>query len=245
MNKIEIVEDKVINNSCFRIIDNTLSIDKNNDLKIDIVNSNINLKIILKDDVKIRIFFLITNSTIDEEYILNDNCYLRIDKFSLNTTNKTIIDLNKEKSKLDYIYSTINTSSNNYNLTVNHNYKDTVVNIYNHGINIGDSLSFIINGNILKTASNVTCNQDSKIITFDDNRSEIIPNFIISNNDVIANHASYIGKFKKNDLFYLKSRGIKESICYKMLIKAFLTGKMNLSYDEMESILKIIDNYWR
>ena len=68
---------------------------------------------------------------------------------------------------------------------------------------------------------------------------------IIDNDDVIANHSSYIGYFKKDEMFYLKARGINELNSEKLLVKSFLIGNMDISYEERKIILENIDSHWR
>ena len=73
---------------------------------------------------------------------------------------------------------------------------------------------------------------NGNIINFKNGNSKIIPNLIIDNNDVVANHSAYIGSFSEDDIFYIKSRGINEIDMYKLLYRSLLLGKMNLSEEE-------------
>ncbi len=91
---------------------------------------------------------------------------------------------------------------------------------------------FDVNGYVYKNSSKCICNQDNKIIYLNENLSSIKPNLFIENYDVSVNHAAYIGAFKRKELFYLMSRGIKEEDCYKLFRKSFVLGKMILDNDE-------------
>ena len=44
-------------------------------------------------------------------------------------------------------------------------------------------------------------------------------------------------------MFYLMSRGISRNEAYKLLVKAFLIGKMQLKEDDNNKILSLIDEY--
>jgi Fe-S cluster assembly scaffold protein SufB len=46
-------------------------------------------------------------------------------------------------------------------------------------------------------------------------------------------------------MFYLKARGINELNSEKLLVKSFLIGNMDISYEERKIILENIDSHWR
>lgn len=230
---------------------NTIHIDNNSNLtnitikedtNIFYNNAKSNITIeILKD---CKVFEYIKDSNIETNYKLNSS--LSINRFVVNSSIKTIIDLNKEEIELNYYYSNINILDNKYEITINHNKKRTISNVINHGINLSNNkLLYIVNGKVSKDSSGVICNQDSKIILTNDNNCLIKPNLIIDNDDVIANHSSYIGYFKKDEIFYLMTRGINELDSEKLLVKSFLIGNMDISYEERKIILENINSHWR
>ncbi len=51
--------------------------------------------------------------------------------------------------------------------------------------------------------------------------SNSIPSLKIENNEVKASHSASISKVDKEDLFYLKSRGLKEKVAEELIIKGF------------------------
>ena len=91
-------------------------------------------------------------------------------------------------------------------------------------------LNFIINSKIAKNSINVDTNQNSKIILMGENNSSIKPNLLVDNNDINANHSAYVGHFKEDEVFYLKSRGIREEEVNKLLSKSFLIGNMDIDF---------------
>lgn len=205
-------------------------------------NSSVSFNFIINSDCKV--FEYINNSNINNTYTLNGD--LVFDRFSLNSSLNTSINLDKEGCILDYFYSTINIDDNKYVIDINHNKKNTKSNVLNHGINyMSNVLDFLINSRVLNTSSGVDTNQNSKIILLGDNNSSIKPNLLIDNDDIVANHASYIGYFKDEDLFYLSSRGICNNDAYKLLAKAFLMGNRDINYLNRKIILENINEYWR
>lgn len=227
------------------ILDNNIN---SNDLTIDdysfIICNNLNKEININIEKTTKVFLYINSSNLNININLNNN--LDIILFVIDSSLNININLNKEDIKLIYNYRNINKNNNNYILNVNHNNKNTISKVVNNGINIDNNkLNYIINGYVKKDSRNCTCNQDSKIIVMKDNNSSIKPNLIIDNNEIEANHSSYIGAFSKEKIFYLKSRGIKEEDCLKLLVKAFLLEKLELSNEEEEQVLNEINMIWR
>lgn len=230
---------------------NTIHIDNNSsltniiiseDTNIFYTSTSSNITIEILNDCKV--FEYIKDSNIEINYKMKSSLYLN--RFVIDSSVKSIIDLDKEGIDLKYYYSNINILDNKYEITVNHNKKRTISSVINHGINLKDSkLDYMVNGKVINDANQVICNQDSKIILTNDNNCLIKPNLIIDNDDVIANHSSYIGYFKKDEIFYLKTRGINELDSEKLLVKSFLIGNMDISYEIRRIILENINSYWR
>lgn len=242
MNRITVNGNRITNNFNYKITNNKINIKNIEELEIIYNQATIKLEINIYSNCKI--FEYIDNSNIDNIYNLNSD--LIINRFSLNSTIKTIINMNKENSDLKYFYGTINIDDNNYTIDINHNNKNTKSYILNHGINYKSSkLDFLINGNIPKYSDGAETTQDSKIMLIENNNCSIKPNLLVDNDDISANHASYIGSFDENKLFYLASRGINHQQSIRILVKAFLLGNTNLNFLQREMIINIINEYWR
>lgn len=241
MNTIRVNGSKVTNNFGLSIRNNIIVIDNLEEISVIYEHAQIDLKFIIKSDCKI--FEYINNSKINNNYEMIAN--MVINRFSVNSSLKTVIDMNAINTNLDYFYATINEDDNNYVIDINHNVKMTNAKVINHGINYrSKKLDFLINSRILKESSLVNSNQDSKIILMEDNTALIKPNLLVFNDDISANHASYIGYFDKNKVFYLASRGINEMVAIKLLAKAFLLGDRDITFLQREMILKDINSYW-
>ena len=136
----------------------------------------------------------------------------------------------------------MNYSNNEYRFRINHNDSYSESDVVNHCVNFTDSeFKFIVDSNVEKTAIECFCNQDNKIIDMNGGKNYISPNLLVDNDLINANHSAYIGKFKKDVMFYLKSRGISEKECNMLLIKGFLLEKLNLDSSNEEEFINFIN----
>ena len=174
-------------------------------------------------------------------YVLEENASLKVFNFSSDQSFKVEIYLKGENASVEYFFSTINFHDNTYNIKVYHEANNTKSNLVNHGVNVYDKkLNFVVDGIINKDTVGCSCTQDNKIMNLEDGKSKIEPNLLIDSFDSIANHAAYIGNFREEDLFYLKSRGISQSIATKMLTRGFLIHN-NPNLEKIGDFLKQIE----
>ena len=205
-------------------------------------SSDCKLNYFIKDEI--NIFTLIMSSSVKVSCMVECNSIFNM--FSVNSSLSVNIDLLKDDINYRYAYSTINKDNNDYEININHLGNNITSNITNHGINTDNNeLSFVINTVVPKDCININTNQDSKIIVLKDNNASIKPNLLIDNDDIEANHAAYIGRFKEEELFYLMTRGIKKEDAVDLMIKSFLIGNMEINLEEKELILDTINAYWR
>ena len=221
-------------------IDKVKDIQINKDTFIDIDGSNITLNI--TQTKKANIFIKIISSKLTLNITQTDNLIINI--FTVNTSLTTKVDIIKDNLSLKYTYSTINEKENKYKIDVNHLGNNINSQITSQGINLKESLSFKINAVVPKTSKGIVTNQDSKII-LEDGIAQIKPNLLVDIDEVEANHSAYIGEFKEEDLFYLKTRGLNEKQGINLLAKSFLMGQMSITFRERNIILEILKRYWR
>ena len=200
------------------------------------VNCDLNLFIFSQNsDAKIKYHFNINN-----ESVLNVFKYNKVKHIN----EMVVIDLNKENSKVNYLFKSISTKLENYDYIINHHFKNTYSNIINNGVNKNGSMNIQISGYVPKNITGCVCNQSNRIINLTNNKCEIRPNLYIDCNDVDANHSALIGKFSDDEMFYLNSRGITDEIATNLLLKGFLlNGIENIQL--LNEITKDIDAYWR
>lgn len=240
MNKIIIEKNKFIDSQ--EVIDNNLIIDKDIDLFLENFSSNtLNIKVLEGVNAKINIFN--KDSKVDFDIFLMNNSKLSVNFFSINSSSKVNISL-KENSNFKYNHSLITEKMSINEINIVHDSPNSSSEIINHGFNYGEEkLLFKVDGFIGKNAIKTLATQDNKIINYKNGNSEILPNLFVDNKEVVANHSAYIGRFKEEILFYMKSRGINEKLCYNLLLKGFLIGNMDLDYLIRDKFLKII-NEW-
>ncbi len=230
MNKIQL--EDVIN------VDKNIQIDKDTSIFITNSNTNINIEVINNSNV----FVFISSSSISFKVNTRYNLILNI--FSINSSISSKVDISNDNIELKYVYSTINEIDNKYKVEINHLGNNIKSNITSHGINLGNNLSFDINARVPKSSVGVITNQDSKII-LEDGQVLIKPNLLVDIDNISANHSAYIGEFKEEEIFYLKSRGLDENSSKKLLAKSFLLGQMDITFRERNIILDILKRYWR
>lgn len=166
---------------------------------LEAIKKKVIIKSRVEDNGSLLVNSLGIDTSISSEITLNNNSILRfVNSIASNvdTINKITINQVGENSKAKYLASGVTLGSNKFH--------------------------FLIDGIITKTARGSFLEEDSNIINLKDGDSKIIPNMIINNEDVSANHSAYIGKIKNEDIYYLESRGIKRSEIEKILLKASL-----------------------
>ena len=254
MNNILVINNNIdnYNDDNIEIKNNTIYFKKSAKYNIKYNNTNtINITYKLKDNINITIYEYqnITSSLNSNiKYILEENSILNINKFSINnTTKETItIDLEGINAEINYHFSNISTNQENYHIIINHNSPKTTSNIINRTISTNDAMiDYTIDSILPKNNYGCILNQETKIITNDSSNCYIRPNMFIDEEDVDARHASYIGKFKEDELFYLMTRGLslKESI--KLLVKGYILSNINVEEELEKIIINDINKYWR
>ena len=180
---------------------------------------------------------------VDKDVIININSdgevklYLRSDKklkMTINVESKaSIYNLTGSDLVIDLnILSDVKVKLVNMNITKNK--VVNVVNVYHESINcvsdlycygisyLTGDLKFIVNSYIRKNMTGVICNQVSRTINLDDATSLIEPNLFVDEFSALANHSAYTGPFNKDDLFYLKTKGISQKEAFNLLLKGFM-----------------------
>ena len=221
---------------------NKILIDDNKTYFLEVKEQN-KFEVFVKKNNEAKLVVYSNNIDYDLDINLAANSHLIINSLNNNVNNNAVINL-LENSIIEYNYSIVSESNSINKIVVNHLNKNSKSIICNNGVNLDNNkLFFEIDGIIEKNITNCEASQYSKIINYKDGNSKIIPNLIIDNNDVIANHSAYIGSFSKEDIFYIKSRGINEREMYKLLYRSLLLGKMKL--DEEEELFNKLLKEWR
>lgn len=151
-------------------------------------------------------------------------------------------NLNKQGALINIYNSYLCKGIQNVDVNVTHKAPSTQSNVYDNAITIEKgSICFNNITKVKKKMKNCKVIQDAKIIPINDNnKNRINPVLLIDEYEVDAKHAAFIGKFKEEQLFYLKSRGLSEQQAIDLLLKGLLVGIMNIEDEEKEKIKDLI-----
>ena len=266
MNKIEIVNNKVISNiddtikleiiettAFFSVQKIVLKIKKDTNLILSFETKELEkwcIEFNIEKNVNFNLFELKQGNDNKTQYIFNLEDFSNVFTYKFNdlktTKERTIINLNGINSKINYNFKTISKNIEEYDYIINHKASNTESYLNTSGVNIKKGvLSFNITGEVPEGKIDCIINEESKIINLTDNKCIIKPNLLIEEYSVTANHSAQIGSFKEEELFYLQSRGITKEKATNLLIKGFLLKNINIFEEKKDQIEKIINKYWR
>jgi len=176
-------------------------------------------------------------------YNIGDNTNVVVNKLSKDSCDVVKYNVLGKDATVDVHNSIINYGKNSYTVTLNHKDENSTSKVVNHAINTGDNeFKFIVDGIITKDAIDTKLRQDNKIINLTDGKSYILPNLIVDNSEIEAEHAAFIGPFDEDRIFYLESRGIPRKEAENLLIKSFLLNSMDLEEKEKDIFIAKIES---
>ena len=217
-------------------------VSKKEEIELNIGAKDASYQILVKEDVECNLWITGNHSNLDIEIIENSNSHVQVSSFLENSNCTVEIKLNGENAKVDFSYSMLSQKESKNKITVFHNASSTESNVVCNGLSYKKAPIILdVNGYIKKSSKNCHCNQDSKILELESSTSEIHPNLYIENYEVEASHSAYIGPFKKEDLFYLESRGIPEKDATGLLVKSLLLGKLKLKEKQKSELIERIE----
>lgn len=126
-----------------------------------------------------------------------------------------------------YTTTTHKVGSNNSRVNINTVLKDNCVFNYTGMINIDTKARF----------SDAYLQQDNLVVD-DTVICNTSPQLQIKNDDVKASHGATVGSFNINQLFYLTSRGLNESVAKKIICEGFLSSVYK---DDLQIVLKYLN----
>ena len=121
------------------------------------------------------------------------------------------------------------TSSKTFNIRINHLAERTSSNIDLKGISKDSSvIRFYPSSHIATKTPFCSAMQENRIVSLNDDSHGIIkPMLVINNNEVKAKHSAALGSVKDDEIFYLLSRGINESVARYLIVKGLVAGTIN------------------
>lgn len=237
MNKIFMENDKIIKSDVeYQYNDNvdikeiSIDIDKDMDLSINIKDgTKITVIFNVLDNVHCNLFLLTLGSAnqVEYQYNVGKKASCQVEKLNIvNGINEMITASLEEDSNFSYLFKSIAEGHEKYDYMIYHNGVRSNSNVINHSINEQGSIYYQISSFVPKNIIGCCANQYNRILNLTANKCEIRPNLYIDCHDVEANHSALIDLLDEKELFYLKTRGIKEDKAKQLLIKGFLISKL-------------------
>lgn len=231
---------------------NKLVIDFIKDSKLEIEYDNesaqkLDILIRVSENVKAHIFEIRRGNfmKVQYRYELDTNSELAIGKFHSVSGMRELdsIYLKGENAKIEYTLKSISKAREKYDITVYHQAKNTESRIRTNGVTVKEgSLDIHVSGMVPNGKNGCVLDQNNRIINLNDQKCSIHPNLFIDEYDVVANHSAWIGKFREEELFYLESRGLRETKAINLLVKGFLLSNLELSNKRKEELVSIINS---
>lgn len=253
MNKIFIDNNKLVSykDSKIEIKDNKIKFNSNGEYTLEYINSDsIKLDIEVLDNIDVKLFIISCDNSlvVKNHYIVGTKSNLSIYKFyyNKNVDEDVIIDLNGEKSCINYKFSSISRGIEEYHIIVNHNHHKVFSKISNKCIGMDNSkIKLEIDSVLDKGNLDCVMDQNSRILTLGDVEACIIPNMFIEEDSVIARHGSVVGRIRDEEIFYLMSRGIKESDAVNLVIKGLIISNLDVDMEKRARIFSVIQDLRR
>lgn len=123
-----------------------------------------------------------------------------------------------------------------HRILVNHTEPHCVSNVVYKGALSGQGAHSVWVGDVLVRREAIgiqTYELNRNLLLNDGPRADSVPNLELETGDVVsAGHASATGRFDDEQLFYLQSRGIPESVARQLVVRGFFVDVLNKVHDQ-------------
>lgn len=226
---------------------NTIVIDKENviDIKDNAIELNINveeLTINVEGRVLINEIRKLSNETLNLTINLSEGSSLTYNRFLVNKEAKiNIITNQNNKSTLIFNYSILTKEPSTIDFTSNIDGNDNFTEINIKGITEDKGqLKITSTANTKEKITNNNLLEDIKVLLLNDEESVVIPNLLVSSNEIEVNHAATISGIDQNYLFYLNSKGISNEASEKLIKNGYLIGNLDITKEQKERIEEML-----
>lgn len=167
------------------------------------------------------------NQDLDLKIIMAPNSKLLYNRTNTSIKNFALEIIMGDNAYVEFNYSLKTTCHSNIKLDANISGDDNTSRINFHGVTTAT-------GQITSTATskvdeNTKRNEvleNLRIIALNDAENEIIPNLLVRSDSVNAIHNTTISSIDKDYLFYLNSKGIKDSDATELIVDGFLKSNL-------------------
>lgn len=213
---------------------------KNLEFNVKVLN-NVAAKIIFWNDSK-------SATNIKEKYELQRDAFINLIYGELSDGDLIRhVEANLyEGSELLIDGASVTDSNKHQTFIANHLQGNSTSNLNNYGIVSEGGIFFLdVIGNIIKGAKGAKAHQDSRLLTISDNqKTTVLPQLLIDENDVEASHAATVGQIDEMQLYYMQLRGLSEMESMALLMSGYLMPIARAIKDEKLSkhIEKLINS---
>ena len=226
---------------------NTIIIDKENiiDIKDNAVELNINveeLTINIEGRVLINEIRKLTNEKLNLTINMKEGSSLTYNRFMINSEANINITTNQyNKSTLIFNYSILANDESTIDFISNINGNDNITEINIKGVTEQQGkLKITSTAKTKEKINNNNLQENIKVLLLNDEESVIIPNLLVSSNEIEVNHAATISGIDQNYLFYLNSKGISSEASEKLIKKGYLIGNLDTTNELRERMEKML-----
>lgn len=226
---------------------NTIIIDKENiiDIKDNAVELNINveeLTINIEGKVLINEIRKLTNETLNLTINMKEGSSLTYNRFMINNeAHVNIISNQFNKSTLIFNYSILANDESAIDFISNINGNDNITEINIKGVTEQQGkLKITSTAKTKEKINNNNLQENIKVLLLNDEESIIIPNLLVSSNEIEVNHAATISGIDQDYLFYFNSKGISSEASEKLIKKGYLIGNLDTTNELRERMEKML-----
>ena len=198
------------------------------DIKVKEVVINIKNNVVINElktnnyTNKITINILDDSSLIYNKYNNDSSCNLNIE-----------INIGNNSNFLGH-FAFVAKKKNTINVKTIMNGSDISNNLYVKCVTKNEgSIDVRIDGVVIPNTMNNRMQESIKLLNLNNSNNRILPNMLVSTNEVKADHFATISGINKDELFYLRSKGISEKDAVNLLEKGFITGLFNKEIQEI------------
>lgn len=198
--------------------------------KQDVIELNIDGKVVINDfnnndDIKIKI-----NLEDNSELIYNRfNKNISDNRFEINVNNNNYLEFNQSifEEEIGKYYLRCNILGNN---------NKAIVNVYTVSNDKG-KIVIEATGDIKKKIKDNDMLENIRILNLNNEENVIIPNLLVSSEEVMVNHNATMSNINEDYLFYLMSKGLSKDKASKLIIDGFIIKNLKIS-DELKQNIK-------
>jgi Fe-S cluster assembly protein SufD len=207
---------------------------KDEELNIIITKKNITIEI----DGNVKINDLESKEDINLNIKVNDNSSLIYNKYNKNLSNSNIIIDVNNNTNVRFNQSAYNELEGNFKVNANilGSNNNTTINFY--GVtNQKGKMIVDATGDVKKNLKNNDMLENVRILALNEEQNIILPNLLVSSNEVVINHNATLSSLNEDYLFYLESKGLTKEDASNLIYRGFLTSKLEIDDETKNNLL--------